>query len=36
MDLEVVGVGGVDWIDLVQNRDRWPVSVNAIMNFQVP
>jgi hypothetical protein len=29
-------VGGVDWIDLAQNRDRWRSLVNAVMNLRVP
>jgi hypothetical protein len=29
------GWGGVDWIDLAQNRDKWRALVNAVMNFQV-
>ena len=28
--------GGVDWIDLAQNRDRWRALVNAIMKLRVP
>jgi len=26
----------MDWIDLAQDRDRWPVFVNAMMNIQLP
>jgi hypothetical protein len=29
-------VGGADWIDLAQDRDRWLALVNAIMNLRVP
>jgi len=28
--------GGMDWIDLAQDRDRWLSLVNAVMNFQFP
>jgi len=27
---------GIDWIDLAQDRDRWRVLVNAVMNLWVP
>jgi len=36
MDFQVVGCGGVDWIDLVQDRDRWRALVNAAMNLRFP
>jgi hypothetical protein len=30
------GDGGVDWINLAEDRDRWRVVVNAVVNLRVP
>jgi hypothetical protein len=35
-DLREVGCGCVDWIGLVQDRDRWRALVSAVMNLWVP
>jgi hypothetical protein len=36
MDVQGVGSGGMDWIDLAQDMDRWLALLNAVMNLRVP
>jgi hypothetical protein len=35
MDLRESGCGGVDWIQLAQDKDRWRAVVNKVMNLRV-
>jgi hypothetical protein len=34
--LRELGWGGMDWIDLAQNRDQWRALVDTVMNLLVP
>jgi hypothetical protein len=36
IDLRGIGLDGIDWIDLAQDRDQWRALVNTMMNFRVP
>ena len=36
MDLREVGGGGMDWIDLAQDREKWQDAVNTVANLRVP
>jgi len=35
MDLQRILMGGLDYVDLVQNREKWRALLNAVMNFRV-
>jgi hypothetical protein len=36
MDFIDIGWGGMDWIDLAQDRDQWRALVNTVMNLRFP
>jgi hypothetical protein len=36
MDLIVIGWGGINWINLAQDRDQRRALVNTVMNLRVP
>jgi hypothetical protein len=36
LDLKEIGIGGENWIRLVQDRVRWRAFVNTVMNLRIP
>jgi hypothetical protein len=36
IDLREIGWGGMDWLDLAQERNQWRALVNTVMNLRVP
>jgi hypothetical protein len=36
IDVRGIGLGGMDWTDLAQDRDQWRALVNTVMNLRIP
>jgi hypothetical protein len=36
VDLQEMGGGCGDWMELAQDRDRWRAIVNTVMNLRIP
>jgi hypothetical protein len=36
MDLREIGLGGMDWTDLAQDRNKWRALLNTVIKFRVP
>jgi hypothetical protein len=36
MDFREMGWGGMDWIDLAQNREQWRAHMTTVMNLRAP
>jgi hypothetical protein len=36
MDYQEVGWGGIEWIELAEDSDRWWALVNAVLNLRIP
>jgi len=36
MNLQEAGCGGIDWIELVDDRDRWRALLNGVISLRVP